>query len=113
PRTTPKLPRPDAPTNHTLPLHDALPISLARNAPRPWFPSPASTTPGFIVLRETLMNRWGKISFSVLSALAAVACTATVAPVNGPVAPIAPSIATQPTNQTVTAGQTATFTVMA
>jgi Bacterial Ig domain/Putative Ig domain/Immunoglobulin domain/Right handed beta helix region len=59
------------------------------------------------------MNRWGKISFSVLSALAAVACTATVAPVNGPVAPIAPSIATQPTNQTVTAGQTATFTVMA
>jgi Bacterial Ig domain/Putative Ig domain/Immunoglobulin domain/Right handed beta helix region/Immunoglobulin I-set domain len=33
--------------------------------------------------------------------------------VNGPVAPIAPSIATQPTSQTVTAGQTATFTVMA
>jgi hypothetical protein len=59
------------------------------------------------------VNRWGKISFSILSAFAAVACTATVAPVNGPVVPIAPSIGTQPTNQTVTAGQAATFTVLA
>ena len=36
-----------------------------------------------------------------------------VSGVNGPTSPIAPSIATQPSNQTVTAGQTATFTVVA
>ena len=61
------------------------------------------------------MNRWGKTSFAILLALSAAACTGVVSHVNGngPGAPIAPSITTQPVNLTVTAGQTATFSVAA
>jgi Ig-like domain-containing protein len=61
------------------------------------------------------VNRWGKASFAILLALSAAACSAVVSHVsgNGPGAPIAPSITTQPVNQTVTAGQSATFTVAA
>jgi Bacterial Ig domain/Putative Ig domain/Immunoglobulin domain/Immunoglobulin I-set domain len=61
------------------------------------------------------VNRWGKASLAILLALSAAACTAMVSHVNGngSAAPIAPSIATQPVNQTVTAGQTATFAVTA
>jgi len=59
------------------------------------------------------VTRCGKVSFVLLLALAVTGCTAMVSGVNGPTSPIAPSIATQPSNQTVTAGQTATFTVVA
>ncbi|HVH72017.1 MAG TPA: immunoglobulin domain-containing protein, partial [Candidatus Dormibacteraeota bacterium] len=59
------------------------------------------------------MNRWGKVSFVILLALALTACSATVSRVTSPVGPIAPTITTQPANQTVTAGQTATFSVTA
>jgi len=61
------------------------------------------------------VNRWGKTSFAILLALSAAACTGVVSHVNGngPGAPIAPSITTQPVNLTVTAGQTATFSVAA
>ena len=59
------------------------------------------------------MNRWGKISFVLLLALAVTGCSAVVSHVDGPAAPIAPTITTQPVSLTVTAGQTAIFTVVA
>src|SRR5205823_286993 len=60
------------------------------------------------------MNRVGVASLCLLCAIAFVnaGCTGKVAATNNP-PPVMPSIATQPTNQTVTIGQTATFTVVA
>src|SRR5947209_7921948 len=60
------------------------------------------------------MNRVGVASLCLLCAIAFVnaGCTGKVAATNNP-PPVMPSIATQPTNQTVTAGQTATFMVVA
>jgi hypothetical protein len=59
------------------------------------------------------VTRWAKVSFVLLLALAVTGCAAVVSGVNGRTSPVVPSIATQPSNQTVTAGQTATFTVVA
>src|SRR5437762_2508986 len=58
------------------------------------------------------MNRVAVVSLCLLCAIGLVSagCTGTVTS-NPP--PVAPSITTQPMNQTVTAGQTATFTVVA
>src|SRR5207249_6477338 len=60
------------------------------------------------------MNRVGVASLCLLCAIAFVnaGCTGKVAATNNP-PPVMPSIATQPTNQTVTIGQTATFMVVA
>src|SRR5207253_2050984 len=60
------------------------------------------------------MNRVGVASLCLLCTIAFVnaGCTGKVAATNNP-PPVMPSIATQPTNQTVTIGQTATFTVVA
>src|SRR5207253_6912280 len=60
------------------------------------------------------MNRVGVASLCLLCAIAFVnaGCTGKVAATNNP-PPVMPSIATQPTNQTVTIGQTATFIVVA
>jgi Phosphoesterase family/Immunoglobulin domain/Immunoglobulin I-set domain len=60
-----------------------------------------------------MMNRVGVVSLCLLCAIAFVnaGCNGTVAGNNPP--PVMPSIATQPANQTVTAGQTATFMVVA
>jgi len=58
-----------------------------------------------------MMVRWGFVLLVVLFAIVNLGCSAFVAanpPSNG-----RPSIAAQPTGQTVTAGQTATFTVAA
>jgi hypothetical protein len=58
------------------------------------------------------MNRVGVVSLCLLFAIGFViaGCTGTVT--NNPL-PVMPTITTQPTNQTVTAGQTATFMVVA
>src|SRR5437762_3969921 len=58
------------------------------------------------------MNRVAVVSLCLLCAIGLVSagCTGTV---TGKPPPVAPSITTQPMNQTVTAGQTATFTVVA
>src|SRR6267143_1426702 len=60
------------------------------------------------------MNRLGVVLFVLLFAIGIVnaGCTGYVAGTNNG-APAAPSITTQPASQTVTAGQTATFTVVA
>src|SRR5205823_728060 len=60
------------------------------------------------------MNRVGVASLCLLCAIAFVnaGCTGKVAATNNP-PHVMPSIATQPANQTVTVGQTATFTVVA
>src|SRR6184192_3108333 len=60
------------------------------------------------------MKRVGVASLCLLCAIAFVnaGCTGKVAATNNP-PPVMPSIATQPTNQTVTIGQTATFMVVA
>ena len=60
------------------------------------------------------MNRLGVVSLCLLCAIAFVnaGCTGNVAATNNP-PPVMPSITTQPTNQTVTVGQTATFMVVA
>ena len=60
-----------------------------------------------------MMNRVGVVSLCLLCAIAFVnaGCNGTVASNNPP--PVMPSIATQPANQTVTAGQSATFMVVA
>ena len=60
------------------------------------------------------MNHLGVVSLWLLFLIAFVnaGCTGNVAATNNP-PPVAPSITVQPTNQTVTMGQTATFTVVA
>src|SRR5205807_8039521 len=64
--------------------------------------------------RDVIMNRLGVVLFVLLFAIGIVnaGCTGYVAGTNNG-APAAPSITTQPANQTVTAGQTAMFTVVA
>ena len=57
------------------------------------------------------MNRLGCVSIVLISTLAAAACNGIVSQTNGSIVPIAPSITAQPASLTVTAGQTATFTV--
>src|SRR5207247_1016186 len=58
------------------------------------------------------MTRWALVLLSVLFAIVNSGCSGIVAGNTSP-APVGPSISTQPTNQTVTSGQTATFSVAA
>jgi len=58
------------------------------------------------------MNRWALVFLAVLVAIVNSGCSGIVSGSNSP-APSAPSISTQPTSQTVTSGQTATFSVAA
>src|SRR5215472_6741082 len=64
--------------------------------------------------RDVIMNRVGVVSLCLLFAIGFVnaGCTGNVAATNNP-PPVMPSITTQPVGQTVTAGQTATFMVVA
>ena len=59
------------------------------------------------------MNRWSCVSFVLIATLATGACNGVVSQINGSIGPVAPSITAQPASLTVTAGQTATFTVAA
>src|SRR4030088_561895 len=56
------------------------------------------------------MNRWILVFLAGLLALASTGCSGMVSG-NSPSTPAMPAIATQPTSQTVTVGQTATFSV--
>jgi len=58
------------------------------------------------------MTRWALVLLSVLFAIVDTGCSGIVASSNSS-ASVGPSISTQPTNQTVTSGQTATFSVAA
>ena len=58
------------------------------------------------------MNRWALVLLAVLLAIVNSGCSGIVSSSNSP-APVAPSISTQPTSQTVTSGQTASFSVAA
>jgi hypothetical protein len=58
------------------------------------------------------MNRWALILLAILSAFANAGC-AGLASTNHNAAPVSPSITAQPSSQTVTAGQTASFSVVA
>src|SRR5215472_14060552 len=64
--------------------------------------------------RDVIMNRVGVVSLCLLFAIGFVnaGCTGNVAATNNP-PPVMPSITTQPVGQTVTAGQTASFMVVA
>src|SRR6266850_1341114 len=60
------------------------------------------------------MNRWALGLLAILLGFATSGCSGIVASPNGtPPAPVAPSITTQPASQTVTLGQTASFSVAA
>ncbi|HEY2547677.1 MAG TPA: immunoglobulin domain-containing protein, partial [Candidatus Acidoferrum sp.] len=59
------------------------------------------------------MIRWALASVAVLLALLNSGCAGVVSGSNNSPAPVAPSIATQPASQTITSGQTATFSVTA
>src|SRR5437016_3759085 len=58
------------------------------------------------------MNRWALVLLVVLVAIVNSGCSGIVASTNS-LAPVAPSIGTEPTSQTVTAGQPASFSVTA
>jgi hypothetical protein len=58
------------------------------------------------------MNRWALVLLVILVGLWNSGCAGIVSSSNGP-APVAPAITTQPTSHTVTAGQTASFSVAA
>src|SRR6267143_2315503 len=58
------------------------------------------------------MNRWGLVLLVVALGLTATGCSGTVSGANSS-ALVAPVVTTQPASQTVTAGQTATFSVAA
>src|SRR5467141_3824466 len=59
-----------------------------------------------------MMNRWALVLVAVLAGLANSGCTGVVSS-NNSSTPIAPSIATAPASQTVTSGQTGSFSVTA
>jgi hypothetical protein len=59
-----------------------------------------------------MMNRWALILVAILVGLANSGCTGMVSGSNGS-AMVVPSITTQPSSQTVTTGQTASFTLVA
>src|SRR6266850_203109 len=59
-----------------------------------------------------MMNRWALVLVAVLAGLANSGCAGVVSS-NSSSTPVAPSIATAPASQTVTAGQTASFSVAA
>src|SRR5205823_6064833 len=58
------------------------------------------------------MTRWALVLLSVLLAIVDAGCSGIVAGSNNP-GPAPPSISTQPTSQSVSSGQTATFSVTA
>jgi hypothetical protein len=61
---------------------------------------------------EALVNRWGLFLLVALFATVNVGCSGVTSGAN-PSTPVAPSITTQPASQMVTAGQSATFNVVA
>src|SRR5207248_97980 len=73
---------------------------------------PTSLAPEKISRKRHKVTRWALVLLSVLLAIVDAGCSGIVAGSNNP-GPAPPSISTQPTSQTVSSGQTATFSVTA
>src|SRR5256885_380886 len=73
---------------------------------------PTSLAPEKISRKRHKMTRWALVLLSVLLAIVDTGCSGIVAGRNNP-GPAPPSISTQPASQTVSSGQTATFSVTA
>src|SRR5207248_1612505 len=73
---------------------------------------PTSLAPEKISRKRHKVTRWALVLLSVLLAIVDAGCSGIVAGSNNP-GPAPPSISTQPTSQSVSSGQTATFSVTA
>src|SRR5258708_38596960 len=85
-----------------------------RCCPRPHSPSTFRTSqePGREKHEDDIVRHFGYVVTPLLLALINAGCSGLISPADNS-GPVAPAITTQPTSQTVAAGQTATFAVAA